>query len=103
MTFRIFKRPAAERDIEECFVYIAEDDLDIGISFLVAIEESLDQLSRFPFAGRVKDFPNEKLADIRIWYVKGFENYLIFYMVGENEIDLVRVLHGARDIDSYFE
>lgn len=29
MTLKILKLPQAERDIEECFVYIAEDNLDI--------------------------------------------------------------------------
>jgi plasmid stabilization system protein ParE len=33
MTYHIFKRPQAERDIEECFVYIAEDNLDAGEVF----------------------------------------------------------------------
>lgn len=56
MTRPIFKRPQAERDIEECFVYIAEENLDIGISFLVAVEDSLEQLSRMPLIGRVKAF-----------------------------------------------
>lgn len=102
MTFNIVKRPAAHRDIEECFVYIAENDLDIGISFLVAVEDSLDQLSKFPFAGRLKEFGNEELGSIRVWHVKGFENYLLFYSVGEGSVELIRVLHGARDIENLF-
>ena len=34
--------------------------------------------------------------------VHGFENYLIFYLPGPGGIDLIRVLHGARDIDNLF-
>jgi len=33
MPHEIFKRPQAERDIEECFVYIAEDELDTRFVF----------------------------------------------------------------------
>ena len=44
MPLQIFKRPQAERDIEECFVYITEDNLDIAVSFLGAIEGSLEKL-----------------------------------------------------------
>lgn len=39
---------------------------------------------------------------MRMWHVTGFESYLIFYMVGENGVELIRVLHGARDLDSLF-
>jgi len=102
MKFNVLKRPAAERDIEECFVYIAEKDLDVGISFLVAVEDSLEQLSNFPFIGKLKEFGNEKLVGIRVWHVKGFENYSLFYSLPENSLELIRVLHGARDIEDMF-
>lgn len=35
--------------------------------------------------------------------VKKFENYLIFYQSMEEELLIVRVLHGARDIAALFE
>jgi toxin ParE1/3/4 len=100
MCLPILKRPQAERDIEECFVFIAEDDLDIGVSFLVAVEDSLEQLSRMPLMGKVKHFP--AINNLRIWPVKGFDSYLLFYLANEDSIELVRLLHGARDIDGIF-
>ncbi len=53
MTYEIFKHPQAERDIEECFVYIAEDNLDKGVYFLVAVEDAIEQLARFPLLSKV--------------------------------------------------
>lgn len=103
MTFQIIKRPAALRDIEECFVHIADNDLDIGVTFLVAIEDSLERIAEFPFIGKAKEFQNEKFTTVRMWPVKGFETYLIFYSVYESSIDVVRVLHGSRDIASLFD
>lgn len=47
MKLSILKRPSAERDIEECFVYIAEDNPDIGIAFLVAVEETSNSFPNF--------------------------------------------------------
>lgn len=52
MAHQIFKRPQAGCDIEECFVYIAEDDLDKGVYFLVAVEDSLEQIARFADIGK---------------------------------------------------
>jgi plasmid stabilization system protein ParE len=31
MNYEVRKKPQAERDIEECFVYIGEDNLDIAL------------------------------------------------------------------------
>jgi toxin ParE1/3/4 len=97
-TFTILKRPASERDIEDCFVYIAEDNLDAGISFLVAVEETLGQLSKMPLMGRTVDFDNRVLSGIRMWPVKGFDSYLLFYRVDSTAVELIRLIHGARDI-----
>jgi toxin ParE1/3/4 len=32
--------------------------------------------------------------------VKEFENWLIFYLPKRDGVEIVRVLHGARDIDA---
>ena len=36
--------------------------------------------------------------EIRVWPIPGFEKILVFYRVRKDVIDVVRVLHGARDI-----
>jgi hypothetical protein len=56
MIYEIFKRPQAERDIEECFVYIAEDNVDAGVVFLVAVEDSLEQLAASLFSEKPERF-----------------------------------------------
>ncbi len=102
MSREIFKRPQAERDIEECFVFIAEDNLDTGVFFLVAVEESLEQLAKFPLLGKPRDFADKRFQNIRMWRVKGYEKYLIFYQAMETTIEVIRVLHGSRDIEELF-
>lgn len=102
MRYSIVKRPAAEEDIEECFVHIAQDNHKIGLAFLVAVEDGLMKLTEFPLLGKAIEFRNKKLGDVRMWHVKGHENYLIFYTVRNNIIDVIRVLHGSRDIDNLF-
>ena len=102
MSLPILKRPQAERDIEECFVYIAEDNVDVGISFLVAVEDSLEQISRMPLIGKVKTFESINGVTLRMWPVKGFDSYLIFYLANDDSVELVRLLHGSRDINEVF-
>jgi len=40
------------------------------------------------------------LRDVRIWLVKGFEKYLVFYRPTDDVVEILQVLHAARDIDS---
>lgn len=39
---------------------------------------------------------------LRIWPVKRFEAYLLFYLADDDSVELVRLLHGSRDIDGLF-
>ena len=102
MIYQIFKRPQAERDIEECFVFIAEENLDAGVYFLVAVEDSLEQIAKFPEIGKKREFQDKRFENLRMWRVKKYENYLIFYKVTEDRIEMVRLLHGSRDIEDLF-
>ena len=42
------------------------------------------------------------LKGLRRFPVKGFENYLLFYLPHQTGIDVIRVFHGARHIDNLF-
>ncbi|MEX1025024.1 MAG: type II toxin-antitoxin system RelE/ParE family toxin [Planctomycetota bacterium] len=43
------------------------------------------------------------LAGLRSFPVKGFDKHLIFYRSTEHGIEVLRVLHGARDLGTIFE
>jgi plasmid stabilization system protein ParE len=40
---------------------------------------------------------------MRMTLINGFRNYLIFHIPTDYGIHIVRVLHGARDLDALFE
>lgn len=102
MTYEIRKKPQAERDIEECFVYIGEDNLDITVHFLVAVEDTIEEIGRNPFIGKQREFKSSQLQNLRMWLVKNFSNYQIYYTIEAENIEIIRVLHGARDIEDIF-
>jgi plasmid stabilization system protein ParE len=70
MNLEIRKKPQAERDIEECFVYIAEDNLDSGVYFLVAVEETIELIGKNPFVGSIREFKNSQMKNLRMLLVK---------------------------------
>lgn len=99
MKLRLALKPQADRDIDNHFEYIAKDNLEAAIGFYEAAFSSFDVLLRNPQLGPRRDFQNSLLKDIRLWFVKGFEKYLIFYRATDELVEIVRVLHSARDID----
>jgi toxin ParE1/3/4 len=103
MTRGILTRVSAERDIEECFVYIGDDNVDAALSFLVAVDETLVLLARNPFVGSIREFRDARSKGLRMWPVHGFDNYEVFYLVEDVAIEIVRVLHSKRDIQSIFD
>jgi toxin ParE1/3/4 len=93
---RVLKRPLAENDLDEIWLYIAQDNPDSADALLDKIEERCQALAQFPFIGTDRD---ELMPDLRSLPVG---NYLIFYMPIEDGIVVVRVLHGMRDVDALF-
>lgn len=93
---RVLLRPQAEVDVQDIWAFIAEDNM-------VAADEWVDQLdakmrlwATQPLMGRARD---ELAPGIRSL---AFGRYVVFYLALPDGIDVVRVLHGSRDIESLF-
>lgn len=99
MSFRLVVRPAADADIDAIADRIAIDNPGVGRRFYEAVWESFERLGQMPGIGALRESNNPRLRGLRSWIIKGFENYLIFYLPIDRGIDVVRVLHGARDLN----
>lgn len=102
MKLSVLKRVQAERDIEEAFVFIGAASEDAGLDFLHAVEQTLETLAANPELGSQRDFLAPELAGIRMWRVKSYEKYLIFYFVRPTGIEVVRIIHSALDYGRIF-
>ena len=102
MNRRVILHPRAAQDLEAQADFIARDSLAAAIRFAQAVQEAFRQLAQMPQMGRERRFPNPLLEGMRQWRVPGFEKHLIFYRPIEDGIEVLRVLHGARDIDRLF-
>lgn len=103
MKFRAVITPSADRDLDAQFFYFAEESVSLARRFFAAAELTFDRLARVPELGAVYGFERAEIADLRVWQVRGFENHLIFYRPIPDGIEVVRVLHGARDIPTVFD
>ena len=93
---QVTRRPLAEADILEIWDYIADDSLTAADRWVDHLDEQFRVLATQPSMGRARD---ELAPDVRSF---PFGRYVIFYMPLDDGIDVVRVLHGARDVDAVF-
>ena len=83
--------------------YIAYDNVEAADRFLEAAHQTIVELSRMPGMGRQRHFSKKRLHQLRSFRVKDFDNYLIFYTPIAGGIEVFHVLHGARNLDWFWE
>lgn len=88
-------RPKARSDLANIAAWTKLDNPEASLAFRAAVEQELELLRLHPFLGRLRHFRNRGL---RSWRVSHFEKYLIFYRPTDTALEVVRVLHGARDL-----
>ena len=78
--------------------YIARDSLEIALRFFDATEATICGLAEMPGKGTLREFEDQRLANLRANPVDGFPNHWIFYESTAQTLLIVAVLHGARDL-----
>lgn len=91
---RVTRRPLAEADILDIWSFIAEDSIDQADRWVEALDEILSLWARQPLMGRERD---ELMPGLRSF---PFGRYVVFYATWTDGIDVVRVLHSSRDLNS---
>jgi toxin ParE1/3/4 len=94
---RIIKRPRAYQDLDEQAAYLQRESPRVALRFLEAADAAFASLADMPTMGREYDPDNPRLAGVRTFRISGFP-HLVFYRPLEDGIEVLRVLHGARDV-----
>lgn len=95
---RVYKRPAARRDLIDHYVYLAEEaGEDVAERFLVQAERTFIDLAENREVGPVVTSHHEQLERLRRWRVRDFEKFLIFYFPRSDGVSIVRVMHAAQN------
>jgi len=95
---RIVKHERAQLDLQLRSEYICQYNPRAALRFLDAAEATIRQLAASPGIGTRFDPDQPSLAELRFFPINGFKNDLVFYRLIPDGIEIVRVLHGARDI-----
>lgn len=89
---RTKREPKAAADLEDIWLHIAIDNVDAAERLIRQIYDAEDRLAEFPELGRARP---ELGRDIRSWAVG---SYVVFYRISGAAVEVLRILHGARDL-----
>ena len=89
--------PGAFADLRAIALHIAEHNPARALSYVDEIEARCRRIAEFPHAGA----PRPEWGDGFRIAVHGY--YLIVYRVRGAAVQILRVIHGARDLDALFE
>ena len=96
---RLAISPRAQADLDDIWIFIASESgsADSADRVLDSIAGTLNVLRRSPYAGRSRD------QDLRPG-LRSFPagNHVIFYQIESGDVQVLRVLHGSRDIKAIF-
>ena len=90
----------AEQDIMAYGDYLAERDPAVALRFADAVDATIEMLLDNPNLG--ERLRVDLTGELRYRTILNFKNYLIFYRRVDDVLEIVRVLHGARDYGKLF-
>ncbi|MET3899953.1 toxin ParE1/3/4 [Devosia sp. UYZn731] len=92
MPLRIRRSAKARADQDAIWLYIATENLDAADQQIDHFHRTISMLADYPDAGRQR---LEFDAALRAFPI---DQYVLFYRVSSEILDIVRILHAARDI-----
>ena len=99
MSNRYFIRPKADQDLDEQAVYLSTvGSPEVGHRFLLAAHETFTALSNQPGMGWSAHLRFRELTSLRLFTITGFDKMLVLYRPIANGIEVLRVIHGSRNL-----
>lgn len=101
---RYVVRPKADQDLDnQAFYYATQASPELGHRFLLAAHETFSLLASQPHMGWQSRLKHPGLASLRVFRVKGFEKILILYRALSDVVEVLRVVHGSRDLQGLLQ
>lgn len=96
MALDVRRAALANRDLDDIWLYIATDNPTAADRLVDKIEAAEDRLAIFPHLGKARD---DIAPGLRSWAIG---DYIVLYRVAPEHLDVVRIVHGARDLGDLF-
>lgn len=99
---RILERPQVNRDLEEIISYIAAENTDAAWRFFLAYDRAVELLASNPLIGTERQMNSLALTGTRMLILTEFPRYNIYYVIQMGAIEVIRVIHSARNVEDLF-
>lgn len=93
MAAEVVFAPSADGDLDSIAGHIAQDNPHAAVALIRELRARCLSLKDFPLRGRRVNAEHRALVA---------SPYLIFYRVHDDMVVIVRILHGAQDVDRFF-
>lgn len=80
--------------------YRNEAGLTTALAFVDALEAAVGHLQQHPLTGSLRFAFELEIPELRSWPLQRFP-YLVFYVAGDELVDIWRVLHSRRDVPAF--
>jgi toxin ParE1/3/4 len=88
-------RATADRDLDAIYAWISRDNPDAAARHIQRLVAAARRLAAFPERGTPRPEIGTGARSIPVGA------YLILYKVEANSVDVVRIVHGARDVGGW--
>ena len=93
---------AAADIVEQADWYEEQSGAELTRRWGKAVTSAVLRIIDYPRAGAISKFQHSELSNVRRVLIPGFPKHLIFYQLRKSEILILRIVHGARDLESLF-
>ena len=102
---KVSYRQTASDDVVRQFRYylVTLNLAEVAVRFRDAVRRTVQSLRQHPLVGPHYRLSNPQLRNLRSWPVARFEAIRIYYLLDEDTIRVIRILHGKRDVKRILE
>ena len=92
----VFLTPAAEADLISIGDWLSEHNPELALPYIRKLRDAASAIGEFPGAGAPRPHWG---ADVRI---RIMDRYIIAYRIRSERVEVLRIVHGSRDLDRLF-
>jgi toxin ParE1/3/4 len=98
----VISEAAAADIVEQADWYQEQSGAELVRRWERPVTSAVLRIVDHPSAGPITKFQASELSNVRRVLIPGFPKHLIFYQVHKSELLILRVVHGARDLETLF-
>jgi toxin ParE1/3/4 len=100
----VYRQTASDDVVRQFRYYLIDQNLpQIALRFRDAVRHTINSLREHPLVGARHRSSKPRLQNLRSWPVAGFEAVRIYYVAESDAINVIRILHGKRDLKRILE